>query len=377
MTMQVFVREHCTMIAAPVQCDVDGIPKGSHYASLQAVGSYALDVRCLSRRWLLLIVVGAAPAIANRIGDIEFFGYKGLDVAKIRRTMPVHEGAEYSDRTKKEVRQAVAAMIGKEPTDVAAICCDEKGNTLLFIGLPGASNKSFVYNAGPEGDERLPSEILGVYGRLDHALEAAVRRGGQAAQEDDSNGYALVKDPTARSLQLSVRHWAIKHELELMRVLEFSSAAEHRRVASDAMGYARQSREQIRALMRAARDPDDEVRNNATRALGVLVRSNAALAAEIPADSFIEMLNSGTWTDRNKGTSLLMELTAKRDPDLLAKILPVALDSLTEMASWRRPSHAFFARMVLGRIAGIPEDRLKELAWNGPVEAIIEAAGRR
>jgi hypothetical protein len=30
-TMQVFVREHFTMIAAPVQCDVDGIPKGSHY----------------------------------------------------------------------------------------------------------------------------------------------------------------------------------------------------------------------------------------------------------------------------------------------------------------------------------------------------------
>jgi hypothetical protein len=29
--MQVFVREHFTMIAAPVQCDVDGIPKGSHY----------------------------------------------------------------------------------------------------------------------------------------------------------------------------------------------------------------------------------------------------------------------------------------------------------------------------------------------------------
>src|SRR5215471_4535456 len=30
-TMQVFVRDHRTMIAAPVQCDVDGIPKGSHY----------------------------------------------------------------------------------------------------------------------------------------------------------------------------------------------------------------------------------------------------------------------------------------------------------------------------------------------------------
>jgi hypothetical protein len=37
-TMQVFVREHCTMIAAPVQCDVDGIPKGSHYARITADG---------------------------------------------------------------------------------------------------------------------------------------------------------------------------------------------------------------------------------------------------------------------------------------------------------------------------------------------------
>jgi hypothetical protein len=30
MTMQVFVREYGTMIAASVQSDVDGIPKGAH-----------------------------------------------------------------------------------------------------------------------------------------------------------------------------------------------------------------------------------------------------------------------------------------------------------------------------------------------------------
>jgi hypothetical protein len=37
-TKQVFVHEHCTMIAAPVQCDVDGIPKGSHYARVPPMG---------------------------------------------------------------------------------------------------------------------------------------------------------------------------------------------------------------------------------------------------------------------------------------------------------------------------------------------------
>jgi hypothetical protein len=36
--MQLFVRDDCTMIAAPVQRDVDGIPKGSHYAKSTADG---------------------------------------------------------------------------------------------------------------------------------------------------------------------------------------------------------------------------------------------------------------------------------------------------------------------------------------------------
>src|ERR1700737_1805682 len=35
-TMQVFVRGDCTMIAAPVQGDVDGVPKGSHFARVLA-----------------------------------------------------------------------------------------------------------------------------------------------------------------------------------------------------------------------------------------------------------------------------------------------------------------------------------------------------
>src|SRR5467141_4006936 len=36
--MQVFVREPFTMIAAPVQCDVDGVPKGSHFATVPPMG---------------------------------------------------------------------------------------------------------------------------------------------------------------------------------------------------------------------------------------------------------------------------------------------------------------------------------------------------
>jgi hypothetical protein len=84
-----------------------------------------------------------------------------------------------------------------------------------------------------------------------------------------------VGDPVARALQMQERTWALAHEQELVRVLQSSSDAKQRRVASAVLGYAQQSHEQIAVLVGAARDPDSWVRNNATRALAVLVRSNA------------------------------------------------------------------------------------------------------
>jgi hypothetical protein len=71
------------------------------------------DVRCLSgRRWLILVLLGAAPAIeSDYIWDIEVFGYKGFDIAQIRRAMPVHEVDEYSGRTKNEVRRSHALSL--------------------------------------------------------------------------------------------------------------------------------------------------------------------------------------------------------------------------------------------------------------------------
>jgi hypothetical protein len=38
LTMQIFVRGYCTMIAAPVQGDVDGIPAGLHNATVAPDG---------------------------------------------------------------------------------------------------------------------------------------------------------------------------------------------------------------------------------------------------------------------------------------------------------------------------------------------------
>lgn len=70
-----------------------------------------------------------------------------------------------------------------------------------------------------------------------------------------------------------------------------------------------------------------------------------------------------------------MPLTEARDSRVLAILKSEAGDALEEMARWRPVGWALPARVVLGRIAGWPEDRVEQLA-RGPVEAFFAALGR-
>lgn len=309
-----------------------------------------------------------------QVGAIEFFGYKGIDLEKVRAALTVHVGDQINAGTKDLIRQSVMKAIGKRPTDIDYVCCNERGQSEVYIGLPGESYRRFEYNPNPTGSAKLPQEIVSLYNGLESETFAAVRKGGDGIQEDDSQGYALNKDPDMRKTELSMREWAVGLEADLVRALD-SASTNDRRAASEVLGYANQSKEQIAALVRATNDPDDDVRNNVTRALAVMVQSDIKLPAAIPADGFIAMLNSGVWKDRNKAAGVLWGMTTARDPALLAKLRAGALDSLIEMASWSSPGHAGMPRLILGRVAGMPDAQIMPLAMaSGPPTAIIEAA---
>jgi hypothetical protein len=313
----------------------------------------------------------------RRIGEIDFYGYSDLDLDRVRAALPLHEGDDFPDSDNAIfdmialIRGALARVIGKAPTDVAVVCCDAQGRQMIYIGLPGNSMRNVPYNPPPKGAARFPERVTDLYQQTMEAWSKAVRRG--SSKEDSSLGYALSTDPELRAKQLATRKYALHHERLVLRVLVSSRDAEQRIAAAHILGYARQSKEQIAALVKAGSDADETVRNNAIRALGVLAQSNPRVAARIPPEPFIARLNSGSWTDRNKAGFLLDELSRGRNPKLLSQLRSQALDSLIEMARWRSPGHANFARILLGRIAGIEETRLKQLVESGHVEQIINA----
>src|SRR5262249_19097333 len=160
----------------------------------------------------------------KHIGEIEFFGYSGVDLDKVRRALPLHEGDEFSihqaeaiGQAKDQARKAVYQATGHHPTDIGFVCCDKQGNWIIFIGLSG---KIISYDAHPQGAARLPKNIVDLYERAMSANMEAVQRG--ATTEDHSKGYALSEYPPLHSIELEMRRYAAGHESFLRRVLETS-----------------------------------------------------------------------------------------------------------------------------------------------------------
>lgn len=329
----------------------------------------------------MILAAAVALAVATpfqeppmRVGYIDYFGQTGVKTQTIR--LPVATGddlpIEKWATLKSSISDAVKKGTGKPATDVAIVGFDDQKRLMIFIGIAGPTVLSVKYRRLPGGGAKLDDLGLKLYKDFTERLVPALQSGG--GEEDDSQGYSLFKDPQLREIQLKMRSYALEHGDLIRSVLETSTNSAQRVAASQLLGYARHSKSQFDGLMAAVRDPDETVRNNAVRALGVLMRSGAEHVRGLDPSPFIEMVRSGTWSDRNKGAAVLEQAIAGRDPKLSARVKRDALASLIEMARWQNHGHSYTARHILGRIAGIEEGKLMQMIADRKGEEIIATA---
>jgi hypothetical protein len=322
---------------------------------------------------LLLAFAAFGQEEQKLVGEIEFYGYAGIDLKKLKDSLPFEEGDEFNiekegqlAKMMKKAEESVRKILARPAADIAPVCCDKQGNWMIYIGLFG---KTPSYHPQPGGKANLPGKIIDLYERFEEQLEDAIKRG--VAQEDQSQGYALSVDPPLRKTQMEMREYALDQGDLVRDVLMNAKEDKHRIAAAEILGYATQSKAQIVALVHAARDVNRIVRNNATRALWILVNSNPELAAEVPMEFYIDMLLSPKWTDANKASLTLSSMTEQNNPEILNRLRQKDVrERLIEMARWRT-WHADYAKYLLGRLAGIDEERLKELVNSGQTDAII------
>jgi hypothetical protein len=243
------------------------------------------------------------------------------------------------------------------------------------VGIEEKGAAHFEFRDIPNGEVRLPGDIVGAYHEFLAALEAAVRDGNPA--EDLSTGESLMVDAPARLLQRRFEVIAEKNLPLLRDVLKNSADDEHRAIAAYIIGYAPTKRLVVDDLQQAVQDPDDAVRNNSMRALGaiaVLGVKDPSQGIRISPTWFVEMLNSVIWADRNKAVTALLNLTESRPETILTLIRQRAMPSLAEMARWKSLSHAIGPYMLLGRAAGLPEQQIQDAWKSGQRETVIAKA---
>jgi hypothetical protein len=300
----------------------------------------------------------------DTIGIIEVYGNRTLSADAILKASQLKVGAPIDRNTlsKATLINRIKALPGVKDVAIEIVCCDDKtGKEIVYLGIAESTDYLPVYRKDPDKGDRLPADIIGANELYFELLSEAIRQGRN--QEDHVAGYALMKDSATRLQQLKFVDYARQYEQQLKEVLHNSGNAEHRAIATMVIAYDDDKEKVIPELLYATQDSDETVRNNATRALWILadyLPEHPEIKATIPAAPFIRMINSLSWTDRNKGSLVLSSLTQQRDKTLLSTLKKECLPALTEMARWNSKGHAFSPYIILGRIAGASDQRIFE-----------------
>jgi hypothetical protein len=314
-----------------------------------------------------------------RIGVVDFYGLRHVSENAARQAFGIPEGAMgIVDGMPVAALDAAVGRVrkvrGVRDARTEIVCCNE-GRVIVFVGVEEDGAPTVVFRPAPRGDVRLANKILELNERLSVALEDAARRG--TSSEDRSTGHALADDSSARAIQQQFIAYAARHRTQIREVTRRSSDSAHRALAAELLGYAPVTQSVVDDLMYATADSSSVVRNNATRALGVLASfasSRPDVKIHVSTAPFVALLNSPAWTDRNKAAMLLVELSRSRPPDLLACLRAGALDALIEMARWRSPGHANAPFWLLGRVAGLTDTAIDDAWKRHDPERLVAAA---
>jgi hypothetical protein len=339
------------------------------------------------RRVIALVVVGVAALVAVasaqaptfQIGIIDFYGLRRVSALEARQALTFKEDDTIApdDARLAESEHRLAVLPGVAHARTSLICCDD-GRAIIYVGVEEQGQAITRFRAPPHGTARLAPDILQADDEFEPALIAAVERGD--AGEDRSQGHSLVHDPATRAIQERFVSFANRDRSNLRRVLRDSSDAKQRALAAQVLGYVTNKPAVVGDLVYAMGDPSEDVRNNAMRALLVFTEATPTPTrpvTRVPFQPFVAFLNSPVWTDRNKASLALFDLSKRRDRQLLATLAHEATASLIEMARWKSKGHAEAAFMILGRIAGLSEEAI-QTAWDRDErETVISAALNR
>lgn len=319
------------------------------------------------------LCVITAAAQSRLVGTIDFYGARTVSEQQLRGALQIKEGdALRRNDGSEKIEKRLTALTNIEQADVSAICCTSDGRVMLYVGIREKDAPVLEFRAAPKGAVRLTDEIVKTGAELDEAREQAILKNDFG--EDVSQGHSLLNNAEARAVQSKFIAIAAKNLKLLRRVLRESADAAQRALAAEIIAYAADKQTIVEDLVFGMKDSDAGVRNASMRALA-LIAGYAPNAPKkkisVPFAPFVDLLNSIEWTDRNKSSLALLQLTENRDAELLAELRERALPSLFNMARWKNKGYSNTGFIILGRLGNLPEEEIVRAAIRGDWEDLL------
>ncbi len=332
--------------------------------------------KCIHCLLVVLAFTCGLSAQAPRIGVVETYGYEKLNPDRLARLAGLRPGDPLPS-SKREIEEKIETSNDVVRAHVEGYCC-LADDIVLYIGVMESGSRPFALHSPPGEDLQIPLKLELVYQRLLRALETAHEKG--QTGETYEYGYPLSVDPDARRVQETLVLLVDPYVGELGQLLRRAADDEVRAAAVNILTYSKNRRAVEGHLQYALRDFNPDVRQNALRSLE-LVRQHPGdgqdAVTEISSTWFIEMLHSVVWADRMEAARMLVRLTQDRPEAVLLTLEERGLTPLGQMAVWKTPEHAEAPYLLLGRVAGLPEDQVLASFREGRREFVLDAIRKR
>ena len=99
--------------------------------------------------FLSLIIALWVNGQSDTIGIIEFYGAGNLNITDLRNKIAVKEGDALVQIDQEAIIKNLKTLPGVKQTHVTTVCCDDKGRSVLFVGVSDKDAPPNPYNKTP------------------------------------------------------------------------------------------------------------------------------------------------------------------------------------------------------------------------------------
>src|SRR5262245_45626703 len=133
---------------------------------------------------LAMLVVGAALGAEDQaleIGIVDLYGLSQVSAGVVRDALAFKEGdmimmTDGEPPAFKASKERLAKLPGVVRARIEVMCCDS-GRVTVFVGVQEQGAPTLRFRPAPQGDVRLPADIIRAGEEFSKALSSAVQRG--------------------------------------------------------------------------------------------------------------------------------------------------------------------------------------------------------